>query len=224
MTDLTNLISAAVAAKMTPDFIEKEIDARVNKLLIESIDNALRSYSGVGKMIKDAVEEALKVDSIDLPAYGGIVTKMLKAQIEARCSELVAGRLADDMEQLLKLAPKEIKLSAIADDMRESRDEDGWGEVITVIVEHSNSVSGYKRIYLDDMEVHERRNSHRCRYHIAIDSDGKIYSATINGHDLQSVKHIGRAYGLDQSIRAWVACGTKVIVDEDNVVTSVGDY
>lgn len=224
MTDLTSLISAAVAAKMTPEFIEKEIDARVGKLLTESIDNALRSYSGVGKMIKDAVEEALKVESIDLPTYGSIVTKILKAQIEARCSELVAGRLAEDMEQLLNLAPKEIKLSTIADDMRESRDSDGWGEVITVIVDHSDVVAGYKRIYLDDREVYRRDDKYKCDFHLSLDSDGKIFGATINGSDLNCTKVIGRSYGLGQSIRAWVACGTRIIVDEDDVVTSVGDF
>lgn len=224
MTDLTNLISAAVAAKMTPEFIEKEIDARVGKLLAESINNALTSYSGVGKMIKEAVEEALKVDRIDLPAYGSIVTTMLKAQIEARCSELVAGRLAEDMEQLLGLAPKEIKLSAIADDMRESRDGDGWGEVITVIVDHSDVVDGYKRIYLDDHNVYDHGDKYKCDFHLSVDSDGKVFGATINGHDLQSTKVIGRSYGLGQSIRAWVACGTRIIVDEDAVVTSVGDF
>lgn len=224
MTDLTSLISTAVAAKMTPEFIEKEIDARVSKLLIESIDNALRSYSGVGKMIKEAIEEALKVESIDLPSYGSIVTKILRAQIEARCSEIVAGQLAEDMEQLLNLAPKEIKLSKIADDMRESRDEDGWGEVITVIVEHSDSVSGYTHIYLDDRQVLRRSEKYSCRYSLALDRDGKIYNAKVNGHDLQSLKIVGRGFGLDQCIRAWVACGTRIIVDEDAVVTSVGDF
>jgi hypothetical protein len=35
---------------------------------------------------------------------------------------------------------------------------------------------------------------------------------------------IGRAHGLEQKLRAYVACGTKIVVDEDCVVTSVGDY
>lgn len=224
MTDLTSLISAAVAAKMTPEFIEKEVDVRVGKLLTESIDAALRSYSDVGKMIKAAVEEALKVDSINLPSYGSLVTTMLKAQIEARCSELIAGRLAEDMEQLLNLAPKEMKLSAIAEYMIQHRlSSDSWGPVITVIVEHTDY--GFVHIYLDEDMVREERDKWRCEYHISLDKEGKIYSAKLRGHDLKDTTHISHSpYGLSQMIRAWVACGTTIIVDEDNVVTSVGDF
>ncbi|MBN8845961.1 MAG: hypothetical protein J0H88_22205 [Sphingomonadales bacterium] len=96
MTALSNLISAAVAARMTPEFIEKEVDARVDKLIVESVDRALRSYSDTGKLIEKAVEDALRVNSIDLPAYGEIVAAMLKAQIERRVAPLVAERLAAD--------------------------------------------------------------------------------------------------------------------------------
>jgi len=37
----------------------------------------------------------------------------------ARLSEVIAGRLAADMDELLRLAPKEVKLSEIAAWMRE---------------------------------------------------------------------------------------------------------
>lgn len=218
--NLGGLISAAVAAKLTPDYIEKEVGARLDKLLTEAVNTALRSYSDTGKLIEKAVAEALRVDRLDLPTYGNVVAGMLKAQIQAKVAPLVAGRLAEDMDELLKLAPATIKLSKIAEDMR--TDRDGYGPVITVIVEHSDY--GFTHVYLDEREVYGARDKYRCDYHLSINKEGKIYNAKLRERDIKSSTHIGTSYGLDQRIRAYFACGTVIEIDEDNVVTSVGDY
>jgi hypothetical protein len=218
--DLSTLISDAVATKMTPEFIEKEVATRVDKLIVESVDRALRSYSDTGKLIEKAVEDALKIERLDLPSYGSIVTQMLKAQLEATVAPLVAGRLAADMEELLKLAPKEVKLSEIAGFMRESHDGDSYGDVITVIVERSEYRSTW--IYLDEEAHYERRDKYKCRHSILLSEDGTISSARTSERDVGK-SWIGRAHGLEQKLRAYVACGTKIVIDEDHVVTSVGD-
>lgn len=223
MTDLSNLISAAVAAKMTPQFIEKEVDERVGKLVVESIDSALRSYSDTGKMIRAAVETSLQVSEINLPSYGSVVSGMVKKLVEANVAEIVAGKLAQDVEHMLGLAPKAVKLSKIAEEMIERRiGGEDYGPVITVIVEHS-STEGYAHIYLDDEQVFDRRDKRRCKCHVAVGPDGKIYSAQIGERDINSSQHLGR-YGLGQMVRAFYAVGTIIEIDEDAVVTSMGDY
>lgn len=220
--NLSGLISAAVSAKMTPDFIEKEVNTRVEKLIVESIDRALRSYGETGKLIEKAVEDALRVDRLDLPSYGSTVTAILKAQIEARVSELVSGRLSADMEELLSLAPKEVKLSKIAEEMLEQHKNDGkWGEVITVHVGETEYSTTW--LYLDENDHYEPRDKYKCAHHLLVRKDGTIASATVDGRALNDTKHIGRSYGLGQKIRAWVACGTKIELDEDYVCVSVGD-
>lgn len=220
MTDLSNIISAAVTAKMTPEFIEKEVNTRVEKLIVESVDRALRSYSDTGKLIEKAIEDALKVESLDLPSYGSIVTQMLKTQIEATVAPLVAGRLSQDMEELLGLAPKEVKLSQIADTMRKQHEDDGYGSVITVIIERSPYGSIW--IYLDEDNHYESRDKYRCKYSMLVSEDGKISSARVADRE-PGKGWIGRAYGFEQQIRAYVACGTRIVLDEDCVLTSVGD-
>lgn len=221
MTDLTNLISSAVAAKLTPDFIEKEINNKIEKLIVDSIDSAMRSYSETGALIKKAVSDALRVDSLDLPAYGATVCKILKTQIEARVSDLVSGQLAKDMDELLKLAPKEVKLSEIAEEMLEYNREFGEGG-ITVIVERDDY--GYSTIYLDERTsdkygLQGPGRKHDCRYSLSVDKYGKIYTARIDKKDVRDVERIGRSYGIGQKISAYVACGTTMIIDEDDVVT-----
>lgn len=221
-TDLASLISNAVAARMTPEFIEKEVIARTDKLIVESIDRAFRSYSDTAKLIEKAIEDALRVGRLDLPTYGNMVAAMVKAQIEATVAPVIAGRLSEDVAEILKLAPAGIKLSQIADGMRKGHEDDAWGQIITVIVEHNDYGSTW--VYLDDEQVHERREKHRCAYRLLIGKDGKIASATLHEHDIKSSKHFGSSYGLEQKLRAYFACGTVIEIDEDYVVTSVGDY
>lgn len=220
MTEMSNLIADAVARKLTPEFIDQEIDTRVSKLVVEAVDKALRSWSDTGKLIETAIENSLRVDRLDLPSYGSTVTAILKAQIEARVSDLVAGRLAEDMDDLLKLAPKTVKLSEIAADM--IRNRDGYGEVITVIVEQTEY--GRVRVYLDEHEVHEERDRRRAQICLSVDKEGKISSATLDDRDLNTTKVLGNRYGLAQKVRAYYAAGTVIEIDEHSVVTSIGDY
>ncbi|WP_242183308.1 hypothetical protein [Sphingomonas sp. CARO-RG-8B-R24-01] len=222
MTDLTSLISSAVSAKMTPEFVEKEVNTRVEKLIVESIDRALRSYSDTGKLIEKAIDDALRVERLDLPSYGNVVAGILKAQIEAKVAPLVAGQLAADMDELLNLAPKEIKLSEIAADMCKRHEGDGYGEVITVIVEHSDY--GTATVYLDEEQVLAEHDRRRSEVQLHIGKDGKLLSATMRGRDLKTTDYVGRSYGLNQKIRAYFACGTTITLDEAAVSTSVGDY
>lgn len=218
---LGDLISRHVSDRMTPEFVKKEVQARVDKLIVEAVDRALRSYSATGKLIEKAVEDALKVQKIDLPSYGETVCKLLKAQIEERVSELVSGRLSQDMEELLSLAPKEVKLSKVAEEMLEEH-RDGYGEVITVIVDRSDY--GSASLYLDDQQHLAERDKYKCAYRLLVREDGTVASAIIHGREMKDVRHVGKSYGLDQKIRAWVACNTRLILDEDNVCISVGDY
>lgn len=222
-TDLGNVISRLVAERMTPEYVEKEVKARVDKLIEGAVDSALRTYSETGKAIEKAVEDALKVQKLDLPAYGDAVCAILKAQIELRVSDLVSGRLAEDMEELLSLAPKEIKLSKIAEEMCEQHRDEGYGEVITVIVERTEYGSTW--IYLDEENAYDRSDKYRCAVRMLINKDGTVSSAAIEGKDPNKrVQWIGRSYGLEQKVRAYVACGTVIEIDEDDVYTSVGDY
>jgi hypothetical protein len=218
--NLSGLISAAGAAKMTPEFIEQEIDTRVGKLIVESVDKALRTWSDTGKLIEKAIEDALRVDRLDLPSYGATVTAMLKLQLEATVAPLVAGKLAEDMAELLKLAPKEIKLSEIAAEMLKGR-EGEYGELITVFVERTEYGSAW--IYLDET-VRPRSEKHRFDYQLLLGQDGRIASATLKERDIKSTTRIGRSYGIDQRIRAWYACGSIIELDEDYVSVGLGDY
>lgn len=222
MTDTFDMISNAVAETMTPDFVKTQVATRVEKLITEAIDEALRSYSTIGKQIKEAVEASLKVGKLDLPSYGLMVTAMVEQQVNVHAGALINARLTEDIRELLNIAPAEIKLSSIAEAMVEDGHSDGYGEVITVIVQHSDYGSTW--LYLDEERHHDDRDKYECRHSLLLSKDGTISSATLDKRDIKKTDHIGRGGGLGHKIRAYYAAGTKIILDEDAVVTSVGDY
>lgn len=223
MTDTIDLINKAVAETMTPDFVKMQVATRVEKLVVEAVDAALRSYSEIGKQIKEAVEASLKVNDLNLPSYGLLVTGMIEKQVKDHAGSLIDARLAEDIRDLLNIAPAEIKLSAIAEDMIKGQlGGDGYGDVITVIVEHNEYGSTW--LYLDEEQHHSDRDKYQCRHSLLLSKDGTISSATIDQRDLKDTQHIGRTWGLGDKIRAYYAAGTKIILDEHAVVTSVGDY
>lgn len=222
MTDQENLgelISRAVAERMSSDFVQKIVLERVDKLITDAVDSALRSYSDTGKTVTKAVEEALKVNKLDLPSYGSTVAAMLKVQIEARVSELVSGRLAADMEEILGLAPKEVRLSALVAEMVENSSRE-YGECVSCIVETTEYDSAW--VYLDEQEPNLTRRD--CDITLLVSKDGKISSATIGGKSLKDTTSFGRNYGIGQKLRALYACGSKIILDESAVVLGKGDY
>ena len=222
MTDTTDLISKAVAEVMTPEFVKNQVATRVQKLVTEAVDDALRSYSDIGKQIKEAVHASLKVNDLNLPSYGLLVTGMIEKQVKDHAGALIDARLAEDIRELLNIAPAEIKLSEIAKGMIEGRHDDGYGEVITVIVERSDYGSTW--LYLDEEEHRADRDKYQCQHSLLLNKDGTISSARIDKRDLKDTQSIGRCYGLPDKIRAYYAAGTKIILDDDAVVTSVGDY
>ncbi|QBQ49061.1 hypothetical protein [Brevundimonas naejangsanensis] len=223
MTDTIDLINRAVAETMTPDFVKAQVATRVEKLVVEAVDAALRSYSDIGKQIKEAVEASLKVNDLNLPSYGLLVTGMIEKQVKDHAGALIDARLAEDIRDLLNIAPAEIRLSAIAEEMIKGQlGGDGYGDVITVIVEHNEYGSTW--LYLDEEQHHSDRDKYQCRHSLLLSKDGTISSARIDKRDLKDTEHIGRSWSLGDKIRAYYAAGTRIILDEDAVVTSVGDY
>lgn len=222
MTDTIDLINKAVAEVMTPDFVKSQVATRVQKLVTEAVDDALRSYSDIGKQIKEAVHASLKVNDLNLPSYGLLVTGMIEKQVKDHAGALIDARLAEDIRELLNIAPAEIKLSQIAKSMIEDRHDDDYGEVITVIVERNDY--GTTWLYLDEEEHRPSRDKYLCRHSLSLNKDGTISSARLDKRDLKDTHHVGRNYGLPDRIRAYYAAGTKIVLDEDAVVTSVGDY
>lgn len=228
MTDLAKIITDSVTAIATPEKIREKVDKNIDNLVQEILRDELRTYGDIGKQVKEAIKESLKVGDLNLPNFSTTVTAMLRNQIEKTVQPFIAKTLADDMGELLGLAPKTIKLSEIVREMLEESyayQEGQFGDLVTCIV-HGDLSDSSVWVYLDEDNHYESQDKYRCQTSILVRKDGTIACGTVRGQDLSGkgrsdnkTIHFGKTWGLSQKLLAYYACGTVIEMDIDNVST-----
>lgn len=254
-TDIAILVRDALTEASQPDRVKEIVTKLVTKQFDDTLSSATRSFSAFGQTLEKKVTEALSIEKLDLPSYNTIMAGMVAKLVDDAVSNLVHGRLKEDLNELFKIAPKTIKLSEIVNEMRQRHEGDGgYGEVVTCIVQrndHDDTAFWGPRwtIYLDEDRAIDL-SSHRAKpsdasirldvWHGVKDSElrgtsndeihtGTINSVYENGGVIASAggKHgftMRRPYALASRLLSYYACETVIEVDEDSVVTSVGDY
>lgn len=230
---LDTLVHEAVINTVTPDYIQGKVQQQVDRLVDEAIRDSLRSYSDTGKAIKEAVAESLRLKtSLDLPDFASVVTDILERQVKARVAEVVQAKLTQDMEDLLSLAPKRVKLSELVAELL-GDDEERYSVFCKVKWDVR-----FVDVYLDeDKQNRDRDTNIQFTIHLPKRADdyengetpeGPISFGTVKGRDLKKTTsfgfskeqvEFGRLYQLEQKVLAMYACGTIIEIDEDDVIT-----
>jgi hypothetical protein len=222
--DLATFILAEVQRQTSEEALRKIVETKIGECVKSAVDSAMRSYGNVGKQIEKAVENSLSIgDRVDVPAYGVMVMNVLRAKMDEVLGEHINKHLANEMADILKIAPKELKLSDVVEAMIKEIDVgERYGTHITLIAEASENVDGYWHVYLDE---EENTRKYDCEVQIAIDGNGKIYSLKCGGRDAKGTIIMGPLHGYQKMIFSAYACGSKFIVDEpDYISTGIGDF
>lgn len=222
--DLANFILAEVQRQTSEDALRKLVETKIGDCVKSAVDSAMRSYGNVGKQIEKAVEESLSIQgrTLDVPAYGVMVMAVLRAKMDETLGDLINDRLASEMESILRIAPKELKLSAVVKAMTDQLDQgERYGTCITMIVEESEYSDGYHHIHLDE-EADKRK--YDCELQLSVDPEGRIYSLKCGGRDAKNTIIMGSLYDYKKMVFAAYASGSKFIVDESHCSTGIGDF
>lgn len=248
-TDIAELANRALAKALQPEAVQEIVEKQITETVRSAIKDATRSFSPFGRDLEKKIAEAISLKNLDLPSYNAIIAGMVQQAVEGNMAELIQGRLSKDIDEMLKVAPRSIKLSEIVDEMRKSHEEDGaYGEVITCIVEPQDARDSdfwgpNWKIYLDDGTHYSDRERGYANVEIEIrhgikedrakDND-EIYTGTISyirestgvitSKGGQAGFTMSRTYGLAQRLLAMYAAETVIEIDEDEVVIAVGDY
>ena len=220
MSDLSNYIAERVQALGSEEKIRALVDARIEKTIEDSVDKALHVYGPVGKQISDAVTASLKVTNLDLPAYGVMLMNIVRAKISERIDEIAAAHIAREVDEMLNLGAREVKLSSIVKQMVEGQElHERFGSHVTCIVEYRDR--DYTSIGLDE---ESRKSLYECEAQVHVNADGKIYHLVIHGVDMSKTIVLQRLHDWKRTVMALYATGGKLIVDEDHVSTAIGDF
>ncbi|MBX4920952.1 hypothetical protein HJA76_14755 [Rhizobium bangladeshense] len=212
---LQDFILAEVTRKSSEENVRAMIEKKIDEAVKGAIDDAFRSYGSVYKQIQTAVGEALSIgDKIDVPAYGVMVMNLLREKLDSSVSEILRGKIAAEMDDLLRIAPKEIKFSEIINSMVEHAKEyegKGWGK-IAVFVEESDYSERCYHVGIDPDG--DQRKRYDCDTQFYVDAQGKISSLTVNRRDVSKVIGIAPYWAYQKMIFSAYACGSKLIMDE----------
>lgn len=221
--DLQSFILEAVNRKTSEESLRALVEKKIDGAIESAVDDAFRSYGKIYGQIKEAVQDALSIgEKVDLPAYGVMVMALLRDRLEANVSELLNKKLAADMDELLKISPKELKFSQVVESVvKDAKESKSWGSV-SIIVEASEYIDGGYHVGLDhDSDIRKRYD---CDTQFYVGPDGKISSLTVSHRDVTKVLGVAPYRSYQKMIFSAYACGSKLIMDELDPSLEYGEY
>ncbi|MCM2441159.1 hypothetical protein HGO34_15665 [Agrobacterium vitis] len=227
-TPLQTAITDAINRNVASDKVQELIEKKTQGLIAEVIDDAFRSYSEFGKELRAMVAESLKLPEghrLDMPSFGQTIMTALKASMDETIGDLLNQKLKAQMDEILSIAPKELKLSQVVEklveDAKESRLYHSHDRVTCRVERTDGTMSEWCDIYLDRNRTEAPKD---CQARLTVTGDGKIFRMVIDGRDASKTIHFGAYSEWEKLLFSAFACGSTLIIDEDNVSTSLDDY
>jgi hypothetical protein len=224
-TELTSFILAEVQRQTSEDALRKLVEKKIGESVASAVESSFRSYGDLRKQIEKAVNNSLQIGpNMDIPSFGVMVLSLLRQKLDERVNGLISDRLDAEMNEILSIAPKELKLSDLVEAIVKKASEDlsdRYGTSVTCIVEQNERYPDWYDIYLDEEEDKPKRD---CEIQISLISDGKIHSIKIDGKDPKTTIRMGAMWGYQKMIFGAYCCGSKFIVDTEYPSTGIGDY
>ncbi|MBB2698915.1 UNVERIFIED_ORG: hypothetical protein GGI66_003592 [Rhizobium esperanzae] len=220
---LADFVVAEVHRQTSQDSIRAMVDKKIASVISDTVDSAFR-FGEIRKQIETAIKEALHLrEPLDVPAYGTMVMALLRQKLDEHLGQLVNEKLAAEMEDILSIAPKELKLTEVLEALFNDVDEhDRYGSHITCVIEDSSSrlTSGYYWISIDP---EERQDKYSCELRFGVTPTGEIFSLSINKKDASKTIVMGGMDKYQKMIFSAYCCGTKFIIDDFDPSTGIGD-
>lgn len=212
-TTVQEMFAQILHSRIQAGAIEEAVTKRVDGLIESVADDVFRSYSEVGKAIKDAMTKAIvpQLERIgDLPVYHDFVINRLKLAANNFYDQRLAAVVDAELKEIFTELPEQITLSWLIDQLIEdAKSDDGdYEDQITLIVQDKGdqytwSKSGdYVDVYLDkeadksqrdcEFDLHLARNRETGKY--------DLLGLRINGKSAGEQLSVGRIYKYEKML------------------------
>lgn len=216
-------ILEAIEKKYNSPELQEYIEKKAEESLKNIINTAFGRYGYVTIAMEKQISEKLSLSNkVTIPQYNDLIIKMIERQFSKCLNEAGLSKIEENMKKLLQTAPAEIKLSELVNEMKSYDDSDGYyGKEATCIIE-GDEEGGYRSIYLDPSPLEERSytggiSKYDAKIRIGINTEGIVYSLTVDGADQKDVFFTGPFYGFEKLLFNLYANGSKLIVDETDI-------
>jgi len=210
--DFRNAVIESLDKVIASGKIEEMIEAKLTKTIESILDDALRSYGDFGKSIGEQVNASLKIDEhLGLPAYNDLVLKIVQRQIDTQIGGAMQSQLAEQLADLLKTPPAEVKLSDLTKEFSEFAIKDidrDHSDYFTFGMEQSSR--GYRHLWFDPKGG---KSQYSCKYRLGVTSEGRVFTLSIDGENPDKRLFVGPFYNFERTLFQMKVAGTKLIFD-----------
>jgi len=208
--------------------INEFIESAVQETVGDIVNGLFRRYSDFGKALREYLEESLNVDfsGLGLEGYNDFILKIIKARLDADIYGGAQQQIGEALNEILKVPPKEIKLSELVKEFKEhvvsrNRNETPSG-YCDVRYEKDNVPAGWGRLYLYDQRG---KDKYSYKVELAHDGDGRIYVIRFGGahraldsYDvLDKEMFSGPHYGFERLLFQLYATRARLVIDMKDV-------
>ena len=214
MKELEVAIVAAFTKMAETGAIQTIIEREIERTVGDILHSSLQPYSDFGKSLGKTIKSALNVDldRLGIAGYNDTILKIVKTKLDSSMELFGKAQIEKDLEELLKVPPKEIKLSQLVEQLKDHYGD--HGRECTCIITHDMRMDGWGRVYLHKNDRVEKSD---CEYEMAFTADGEVYSVSIDGRDPSKKIFCGPFYGFERDLFQMYAAKTRLIIDEDDV-------
>ncbi len=220
---MQDLINSKIKELTENGKLDEIVTKEATKFLQSIISDSLSSYGDVGKIYKEKMKSSLMegFEKIDFIQFSQSLIDITQAELNKSIVEFGI----DPAKQMIKefvggLEKKDWKLSEIIEKYKEKEiipdDRMESGEIAFIY-----EVSNYGTIYISfDEEKGKKDKRYAMKYRLMFDSNGRMYSPTIDSKTLHPVTETGGLYGFDLFLFKLYAMGCSIKLDPDDVDTT----
>ncbi len=205
-TTVQEMFGRILNEKIQAGALEIAISKKVDSLIEDTADNVFRSYSDLGKALKEKMTKAImpQIESLDdLPTYHDFVLNRLKVAAQGFYDSRLTEVLDKEFAELLAEVPEKITLSYIVNSLlKEAQEGDECEGEITLIIEEDNYSSGgrWLSVYIDKEADQDK---HSCDFDLHLSKDKDTGKYDILGIRIDNKKPgeslaMGRLYSMEK--------------------------
>ena len=205
-TTVQEMFGRILNEKIQAGALEVAISKKVDSLIEDTAENVFRSYSDLGKALKEKMTKAImpQIESLDdLPTYHDFVLNRLKTAAQGFYDSRLTEVLDKEFAEILAEVPEKITLSYIVNSLLEEAqgDNEPEGEITLIINEDNHSNDGrWLSVHIDKEADKEKYN---CAFDLHLSKDketGKYEILSIKVDDKKAGESLamGRLYNMEK--------------------------
>ncbi|MCL1124203.1 hypothetical protein [Shewanella surugensis] len=193
MKELHDIVTNKIGNMVENGTIEQLIENKLESLLAETVNDAMKSYSSFGKALKESIEKSIgtSLSQVSFPEYNHFVSQLVVEKYSEVLSKEAANNIDVLLKDELKPVPDVIDAQALLDETKEYWEESAHSEgeeEIDIKWDESDSA-----IYMTLKHPEYESNNIKISFYNHGEESGVYHIGYINKDDRPITSGIGHA-------------------------------